>query len=461
MNENTKALSDAGVSIWLDDLSSERLTSGSLAALIEERNVVGVTTNPTIFANAIAAGDSYEAAVVELAGEGATVDQVITALTTKDVADACDLFEPVYRATNGRDGRVSIEVEPGLATQWDVSADGLTYTFHLRKGVKFHTTDYFKPTRDFNADDVLFTFNRLLNADDPFRKAYPSESPYFTDMDMNKTIKQVEKVDEQTVRFQLNNIDAAFIQNLAMSFASIQSAEYAAQLLKQGKVEEINQKPIGTGPFVFKRYQKDAQIRYKAHPDYWAGKAPLDRLIFSITPDASVRYQKLKAGDIEVASITLSEQLSVGVLPLLVFLSGVAVIGALQFLFYKTELGRAFRATSDDQDTARLMGVSNSHIFGLAMALAMAVVAIAGVFLAIRTNFDPTVGPARLLYGFEAVIIGGLGSLWGTLAGGIILGVAQAIGAQINPGWQILAGHVVFLLILIFRPRGLFPRSVD
>jgi len=175
----------------------------------------------------------------------------------------------------------------------------------------------------------------------------------------------------------------------------------------------------------------------------------------------SADSQKLKAGDIEVASITLSEQLSVGVLPLLVFLSGVAVIGALQFLFYKTELGRAFRATSDDQDTARLMGVSNSHIFGLAMALAMAVVAIAGVFLAIRTNFDPTVGPARLLYGFEAVIIGGLGSLWGTLAGGIILGVAQAIGAQINPGWQILAGHVVFLLILIFRPRGLFPRSVD
>jgi transaldolase len=115
MNENTKALSDAGVSIWLDDLSSERLTSGSLKRLIDERNVVGVTTNPTIFANAIAAGDSYEASVAELAGSGATVDQVITALTTKDVADACDLFEPVYRATNGRDGRVSIEVEPGLA----------------------------------------------------------------------------------------------------------------------------------------------------------------------------------------------------------------------------------------------------------------------------------------------------------------------------------------------------------
>src|SRR5690606_29695298 len=165
--------------------------------------------------------------------------------------------------------RGGTEVEPGLATRWDVSSDGLAYTFHLRPGVKFHTTDYFKPGRDFNADDVLFTFNRLLDANQPFRKAYPSESPYFTDMDMNKTIKSVEKVDDQTVTFKLNNIDAAFVQNLAMSFASIQSAEYADQLLKQGKAEEINQKPIGTGPFVFKRYQKDTQIRYDANTSYW------------------------------------------------------------------------------------------------------------------------------------------------------------------------------------------------
>jgi branched-chain amino acid transport system permease protein len=145
----------------------------------------------------------------------------------------------------------------------------------------------------------------------------------------------------------------------------------------------------------------------------------------------------------------------------MVFGCALAVIGGLQLLFYKTSLGRAFRATSDDQQTAQLMGINNSHIFGLAMALAMAVVSIAGVFLAVRTSFDPSVGPARLLYGFEAVIIGGLGSLWGTLAGGVILGVAQAVGARIDPGWQILAGHLVFLLILVFRPRGLFPRSVD
>ena len=198
--------------------------------------------------------------------------------------------------------RGGTEVEPGLATSWDVSKDGLTYTFHLRDGVKFHTTDYFIPTRNFNADDVLFTFNRLLDADSPFRKAYPSESPYFTDMGLNTTIKSVEKLDEHTVRFNLNTVDASFVQNLAMSFASVQSAEYAAQLLKQGKAEQINQQPVGTGPFVFKRYQKDSQIRYVANKQYWKPEdVKLDNLIFAITPDAAARLQKLKAGECQVS----------------------------------------------------------------------------------------------------------------------------------------------------------------
>ncbi len=171
--------------------------------------------------------------------------------------------------------------------------------------------------------------------------------------------------------------------------------------------------------------------------------------------------RKLQAGPIQTASLQLGESMAIGVFPLIIFLTAVVVIGGLQWLFYRTELGRAFRATSDKQDIAKLMGIDNRHIFGLAMAIALGVVAIAGVFLAIRTNVDPTIGPARLLYAFEAVIIGGLGSLWGTLAGGIILGVAQSIGAKIDPGWQILAGHIAFLLILVFRPRGLFPRAVD
>ena len=168
--------------------------------------------------------------------------------------------------------------------------------------------------------------------------------------------------------------------------------------------------------------------------------------------------RKLNAGPIEIASLQITQGLSIGILPLIQFLAAIAVIGGLQLLFYHTAIGRAFRATSDDHSTAQLMGLDNRHVFGLAMALSLAIVAVAGVLLAVRTSFDPSIGPARLIFGFEAVIIGGLGSMWGTLAGGIILGVAQAIGAQIDPGWNLLAGHLVFLFILAIRPQGLFPK---
>ncbi|WP_426386168.1 ABC transporter substrate-binding protein [Pseudomonas brassicacearum] len=192
-------------------------------------------------------------------------------------------------------------VIPGLATKWDISEDGLTYTFHLREGVKFHTTPYFKPTREFNADDVLFTFNRMISKDDPFRKAYPTEFPYFTDMGMDTNITKIDKVDDHTVKFTLKDVDAAFIQNMAMSFASIQSAEYAAQLLKEGKAPDINQKPVGTGPFVFKSYQKDSNIRYTGNKDYWKpDDVKIDNLIFAITTDPSVRMQKLKKNECQI-----------------------------------------------------------------------------------------------------------------------------------------------------------------
>ena len=167
--------------------------------------------------------------------------------------------------------------------------------------------------------------------------------------------------------------------------------------------------------------------------------------------------QKLQAGPIETASVSLGP-ITLGVMPVLVFAVAVAVIAGLQWMFYRTALGRAFRATSDRQDIAQLMGLNRAHVFGLAMALSLAVTALAGVFLGIRTSFDPAAGASRLIFGFEAVIIGGLGNLWGTLGGGVILGIAQTLGAKINPGYQILAGHLVFLLILAIRPRGLFPR---
>ena len=168
--------------------------------------------------------------------------------------------------------------------------------------------------------------------------------------------------------------------------------------------------------------------------------------------------RRLQAGAIEVASIPAFPGISIGVLPLLQFVLAVAVIGGMQFVFYRTALGRAFRATSDDQATAQLMGLDNRHVFALGMALSLAVVAVAGVLIAVRTNFDPAIGPARLIFGFEAVIIGGLGSLWGTLLGGILLGVDQGIGAHVDPGWQMLAGHLAFLVVLAVRPEGLFPK---
>ena len=172
----------------------------------------------------------------------------------------------------------------------------------------------------------------------------------------------------------------------------------------------------------------------------------------------SADSQKLQAGAIEVESLRVANELTVGVLPLLQFVLAIVVIGGLQFVFYRTALGRAFRATSDDPAMAQMMGLDNRHIFSLAMALSLAVVAVAGVLLAVRTNFDPSIGPGRLIFGFEAVIIGGLGSLWGTLIGGIVLGVAQGIGAKIDPGWQLLAGHIAFLVILAIKPSGLFPK---
>jgi branched-chain amino acid transport system permease protein len=175
----------------------------------------------------------------------------------------------------------------------------------------------------------------------------------------------------------------------------------------------------------------------------------------------SADSRRLRLGALETDSLALGGGLAVGVLPLLTLASAVLAILALNLLFYRTSLGRAFRATSDDPETAQLMGIDNKRIFAVAMGVAMTVVAIAALYLGMRANFDPTIGPARLIYAFEAVIIGGLGSLWGTLAGGVIIGVAQAIGARIDPEWQILAGHLAFLVVLILRPRGLFPRAVD
>ncbi len=198
--------------------------------------------------------------------------------------------------------RGETRVVPGLAERWDVSGDGLEYTFHLRRGVKFHKTPFFTPTREFNAQDVLFSFERQRQKDHPWHRYMPGLNyEYFDSMDMPAMIRDIVAVDDYTVKFVLSRPTAPFLANLAMVHASIMSKEYADGLAAAGTPEKLNLAPVGTGPFVFVAYQKDAVVRFRANADYWAGKSPLDNLVFAITPDASVRMQKLKAGECHVA----------------------------------------------------------------------------------------------------------------------------------------------------------------
>jgi branched-chain amino acid transport system permease protein len=173
----------------------------------------------------------------------------------------------------------------------------------------------------------------------------------------------------------------------------------------------------------------------------------------------SADSRRLNPGGIETASMALGGGLAVGWFPLLTFVAAVMILAGLELIIGRTSLGRAFRATSDDQETAQLMGIDHRRLYGVAMALAFAVLAVAGILLGIRTTFTFSSGPDRLLFAFEAVIIGGLGSLWGTLVGGVLLGVAQTVGAKFSPAWGVLTGHLVFLAVLVFRPAGLFTRG--
>jgi branched-chain amino acid transport system permease protein len=175
----------------------------------------------------------------------------------------------------------------------------------------------------------------------------------------------------------------------------------------------------------------------------------------------SADTRRLDVGALQSDSLPLGGGIAIGLMPLICLATAIGVILLLNAVFYRTAIGRAFRATSDDVEVAKLMGINNRVIYALTMGISLALCGFAAFFLGTRANFDPSIGPARLLYAFEAVIIGGLGSLWGTLAGGIVVGVAQTIGARIDPEWQLLAGHIAFLVVLVIRPRGLFPRAVD
>ncbi len=199
--------------------------------------------------------------------------------------------------------RGTTNIGAGLATYWDISPDGLEYTFYLRRGVKFHTTRFFTPTREFNADDVLFTFERMRDSTHPFFKSYSVSYPYFTNLGFDKEITKIEKLDQYTVRFTLKSVNAPFLMAFGLPFASILSAEYAEQLLNASKAADINQHPIGTGPFVFVDYTKDTSIRFDGNSDYWKPEdVKVSKLLFLITLDPAVTVQKLKNHECHVMS---------------------------------------------------------------------------------------------------------------------------------------------------------------
>ena len=199
------------------------------------------------------------------------------------------------------------------------------------------------------------------------------------------------------------------------------------------------------------------------------GKDPLPSLV--VTFGLSIVIQNLllelfsadprsiETGGLNTRSLQLGESLSVGVLPLIILATAVGATAAMQWLFARTTLGRSFRAVSDDREIAELMGLNAKKVYALATAIAFVLIAIAGALQGMRTTVSPSDGPLLLLFAFEAVIIGGMGSFWGALAGAMILGITQQIGFRLDPGWGVWFGHLVFLLILVVRPQGLFPKT--
>ncbi|UTW06740.1 ABC transporter substrate-binding protein [Pseudomonas benzenivorans] len=230
----------------------------------------------------------------EASPEGFDIVQY-TAATTADAA-AETVLERLVQFAPG-----SAEVVPALAERWEIAQDGLSYTFHLRRGVKFHDTAWFSPSRALDADDVLWSFQRQLDPKHAWHGSSLRGYPYAEAMGMAQLIERIEKLDAHRVRFVLRHPEAPFLANMAMAFASIYSAEYAEQLLAAGNTEQLNRLPVGTGPFIFERYAKDAQVRYRANPAYWDGAPRIGKLIFAITPEPNVRQQKLKAGDCQIA----------------------------------------------------------------------------------------------------------------------------------------------------------------
>ncbi|MBM7073779.1 ABC transporter substrate-binding protein [Shewanella sp. 202IG2-18] len=231
--------------------------------------------------------------------------QLVTSGTTVD-ATSHQLYDHLVEF-DARSGLVM----PGLAVSWNISADQKTYTFHLREGVQFHHSRLFTPTRTLNSQDVLFSFNRIIDKKNPFHSISSTGYPFFQGIDFSGLVKTISAPDETTVVFKLNHKDASFLANLASDFAVILSQEYATQLLKRRTLEEIDKQPIGTGPFVFKDYAKNEYIRYKRNEEYWGNKAKVQNLVFDITRKSSQRLAKLITRDCSVSALPKPDEIKV------------------------------------------------------------------------------------------------------------------------------------------------------
>ena len=240
----------------------------------------------------------------EAAPDGFDVTQYTSAVV--DDAVGKTLYDQLLALKRG-----TVDVVPALVERWETSADGLQYTLHLRKGVKFQTTPWFKPTRDMNADDVVFSIHRLMDRDSPWRKVAPNGFVAWDSFGLAEAVKALDKIDDMTVRFTLSQPIAPFLMSLTQfNTMSVYSAEYGAQLQKSGKLDALNTQPVGTGPFIFRSYQKDAVLRLAANLEYWGGAPKIDNLVFAITPDANVRVQRLKAGECLVGANMRAESVS-------------------------------------------------------------------------------------------------------------------------------------------------------
>lgn len=203
----------------------------------------------------------------------------------------------------------TLKIQPALATHWQISEDATRYRFFLRHGVQFHHTDYFTPSRTMNADDVLFTFQRIISPDHPYHYAGGGSYPFFASIGFDKLIRSIKKIDDHTIEFRLLKPDSTFLNNLATSFAVILSAEYAEQLLATNQLDQLNTRPIGTGPFKFVEYQPDRYIKYHRNDHYWGGPVALERLVYDITPNSSMRMMKLLTHECDAIAYPLASDL--------------------------------------------------------------------------------------------------------------------------------------------------------